>query len=134
MGELPRASLLLLASSLTRLAAHCERECSQASFGNLAGAFRTRSVLARLEPDEGLVDTGHRIRPQLNQSQLDFSLVAGVGTIEVVTDFVPLVQAPGAHATLNPVLHVTPAFAQHLLEFYIPIRHGGHVRLQRYTG
>jgi hypothetical protein len=55
LGTALRASLLL-ASLFARQATDRERKRSQAPLGNLYGTLKTRPVLARVEPDERLLD------------------------------------------------------------------------------
>ena len=97
-------SLSLLASFLARPAADRERQGPQPSFGNRASAFETGAVLVGVEPNERFIDAGERLRPHLEQGQLDILLNVGVRTFEVITYLLRSVRAPVANATLNVVL------------------------------
>jgi len=127
---MPGASLLLLASLLTRLATHRERQRSQPSFSDIAGARDTGPVLACAEPDECLVDAGQRLSPYLSQRQLDIFLRARLGVFKVVADVGPSIGTPVADAALHIVVNFPAAFAQHRFEAGIPHR-VGHVCLPR---
>jgi hypothetical protein len=123
-------SLRLLASLFARPATDRERQRSQPSFRNLAGALDTAPVFAGAEPDECFVDTDQCLGPHLEQSEVDVSLDTGVGKFEVVTSVIRSVGgAPVANTTLDVRLHLAPASCQYLPQACVPRGDLGHVRL-----
>ena len=108
-----RLSVFLFASLFTRLAPCRKRQRSQPRFRDRCRAFNTRPVRARLEPDERGVDAPHRLRPHLEQREIDVSLTVGVGAVDVVATLLRSVRAPVSNAVSNFALQFAPAITEH---------------------
>jgi hypothetical protein len=108
-----RMSVLIFASFFARLAPCRKRQRSQARFRDSDGAVNAGSVGARLEPDERGVDALHRLRPHLEQREIDVPLTVGVRAVDVVATLLRSVGAPVSNAVSYLALHFAPAIAQH---------------------
>jgi hypothetical protein len=97
-------ALFRLGRLFARLATHRERQRTESSLRDLALAFDTGPVLARVEPAQRLVDAAQRLGLDLEQGDIDVALDIRVGHFEVITHIGEAVGAPVADAILDLIV------------------------------
>ena len=121
-------ALVLIALFVPRFArrtANGERQRAQPLLRDLDVTLQAQSVLARLDPAEGLVEAAERFRLALEEREVDGILGAHLRVVADVTHLAGSAGAPVAPATLHVLEDLAPAGFQQPPQFRPSL--GGHV-------